>query len=147
AASLEFHAGVSYRNLLLYRSSGPAPFSNETITQPPHDIPEQSIVNYLPRGPGSELLGHLMKESHSIFRGHPINRRRHDRGEKEATQIWLWGQGKAPSLRPFREVYGTNGAIISAVDLVRGVGILLGWKRIDVRGATGYLDTDYAAKG
>src|SRR5262249_24882688 len=63
------------------------------------------------------------------------------------TQIWLWGQGKAPHLRPFQEVYGKRGAIISAVDLVRGVGVLLGWKRIDAPGATGYLDTDYAAKG
>jgi 2,3-bisphosphoglycerate-independent phosphoglycerate mutase len=146
-ARLEFHAGVSYRNLLIYRSSGPAPFSNETITQPPHDIPDQPIVNHLPRGPGSALLCHLMEESRGVFRTHPVNPRRRARGEREATQIWLWGQGKAPSLRPFREVYGISGAIISAVDLVRGVGILLGWKRIDVCGATGYLDTDYAAKG
>src|SRR5208283_171745 len=61
--------------------------------------------------------------------------------------VWLWGQGKAPSLRPFAELHGQRGAIISAVDLVRGVGVLLGWQRIDVPTATGYLDTDYAAKG
>src|SRR5262249_2007387 len=64
-----------------------------------------------------------------------------------ATQIWLWGQGQAPQLEPFAKVYGKRGAILSAVDLVRGVGVLLGWERIDVPGATGYLDTDYAAKG
>src|SRR5437899_2484220 len=64
-----------------------------------------------------------------------------------ATQIWLWGQGRAPTLKRFEEVYGKRGAIISAVDLVRGVGVLLGWTRVDVPGATGYLDTDYAAKG
>ena len=77
----------------------------------------------------------------------PSTRRAPRRGKKPATQIWLWGQGKAPSLRPFADVYGKKGAILSAVDLVRGVGVLLGWTRIDVPGATGYLDTDYAAKG
>src|SRR5205085_4227721 len=72
---------------------------------------------------------------------------RESQGQRLATQIWLWGQGRAPHLRPFAERYGKHGAIISAVDLVRGVGVLLGWTRIDVAGATGYLDTDYAAKG
>src|SRR6202035_5714676 len=87
------------------------------------------------------------ERSKAILSAHPVNRARKERGEKQATQIWLWGQGKAPSLRPFAEVYGKRGAILSAVDLVRGVGVLLGWQRIDVSGATGYLDTDYAAKG
>ena len=78
---------------------------------------------------------------------HPTNLRRTANGEKAATQIWLWGLGKAPRVTPFADAYGPRGAIISAVDLVRGVGVLLGWTRIDVAGATGYLDTDYAAKG
>jgi 2,3-bisphosphoglycerate-independent phosphoglycerate mutase len=147
SASLEFHPGVSYRNLLVYRSSGPAPFSSDTKTQPPHDIPDQPIANSLPQGPGGGLLQTLMQNSRAVMVNHPVNQARRARGEKPVTQIWLWGLGKAPHLRPFREVYGKSGAIISAVDLVRGVGILLGWKRIDVPGATGYLDTDYAAKG
>jgi 2,3-bisphosphoglycerate-independent phosphoglycerate mutase len=88
-----------------------------------------------------------MERSRDILRDHPANAARRARGERAATQIWLWGQGRAPQLRPFAEVYGKRGAILSAVDLVRGVGILLGWTRIDVPGATGYLDTDYAAKG
>jgi 2,3-bisphosphoglycerate-independent phosphoglycerate mutase len=88
-----------------------------------------------------------MEQSRDLFRDHPANRARAAQGKKPATQVWLWGQGKAPSLRPFAEVYGKKGAILSAVDLVRGVGVLLGWTRIDVPGATGYLDTDYAAKG
>src|SRR5438093_13421845 len=88
-----------------------------------------------------------MTRSREVFRDHPINRERRARGKRPATQVWLWGQGRAPSLRPFAEVYGPKGAIVSAVDLVRGVGVLLGWTRIDVSGATGYLDTDYAAKG
>jgi 2,3-bisphosphoglycerate-independent phosphoglycerate mutase len=145
---LEFHAGVSYRNILVYRSAVPSPFSSqETKTQPPHDVPDRPIADHLPKGPGSELLRFLMEKSRAILAEHPVNKQRIEAGKKPATQIWLWGQGKAPSLRPFAEVYGKRGAIISAVDLVRGVGVLLGWKRIDVPGATGYLDTDYAAKG
>src|SRR5207237_2369450 len=92
-------------------------------------------------------LRDLMERSRAILAEHPVNQGRRSQGKRAATQIWLWGQGRAPSLRSFREVYGPRGAIISAVDLVRGVGILLGWERIDVPTATGYLDTDYAAKG
>lgn len=144
--TLEFHPGVSYRNILVYRG-GDAPFTAETKTQPPHDIPDRPIAGHLPKGPGSELLNALMARSRELFADHPTNRARIAAGKKPATQCWLWGQGRAPSLRTFDAVYGRKGAIISAVDLVRGVGILLGWKRIDVPGATGYLDTDYAAKG
>ena len=144
---LEFHAGVSYRNILVYRANGLAPFSNETKTQPPHDIPDRPIADHLPKGPGSDLLRSLMEKSRAVLADHPVNQARRAAGKPAATQIWLWGQGKAPSLRPFAEVYGKRGAILSAVDLVRGVGVLLGWQRIDVPGATGYLDTDYAAKG
>lgn len=144
---LEFHPGVSYRNILVFRSQQPAPFAKETKTQPPHDIPDRPIAGSLPQGPGSGLLRDLMQRSRDLLRDHAVNRERRAAGKRPATQIWLWGQGKAPSLRPFRDVYGKQGAIISAVDLVRGVGVLLGWKRIDVPGTTGYLDTDYAAKG
>jgi 2,3-bisphosphoglycerate-independent phosphoglycerate mutase len=144
---LEFHAGVSYRNLLICRDAEPALFTDETRTQPPHDIPDQPIADHLPRGPGGWLLQNLMLRSRDVLFEHPVNQDRESQGQRLATQIWLWGQGRAPNLRPFAEVYGKRGAIISAVDLVRGVGVLLGWTRIDVAGATGYLDTDYAAKG
>jgi 2,3-bisphosphoglycerate-independent phosphoglycerate mutase len=145
---LEFHPGVQYRNILVYRAEGqPAPFSKETKTQPPHDIPERPIADYLPKGPGADLLNELMRRSVPLFADHPVNRERTARGEKPATQIWLWGQGKAPSVKSFAEVYGPRGAIVSAVDLVRGTGMLIGWSRVDAPGATGYLDTDYASKG
>lgn len=144
---MEFHAGVSYRNILVFRATEAAPFSNETKTQPPHDIPDRPIAEHLPKGPGSDLLKSLMQRSRDVLRDHPVNQTRRAAGKRPATQIWLWGQGRAPQLRPFQEVYGKRGAIISAVDLVRGVGVLLDWTRIDVPGATGYLDTDYAAKG
>jgi 2,3-bisphosphoglycerate-independent phosphoglycerate mutase len=143
---LEFHAGVSYRNILIYRGRG-GPFGPDTKTQPPHDVPDQPIAGYLPKGPGSDLLRDMMQRSRAVLRDHPTNKARRAAGKRDATQIWLWGQGKAPSLKSFAEVYGKKGAIISAVDLVRGVGVLLGWTRIDVPGTTGYLDTDYAAKG
>jgi 2,3-bisphosphoglycerate-independent phosphoglycerate mutase len=146
AGQLEFHAGVSYRNILIYRGSD-APFRDDTKAQPPHDVPDRPIADHLPKGPGSDLLRYLMEESRKVLGQHPVNQARARRGAKPATQIWLWGQGKAPRLETFDKVYAKKGAIISAVDLVRGVGILLGWKRIDVPGATGYLDTDYAAKG
>jgi 2,3-bisphosphoglycerate-independent phosphoglycerate mutase len=93
------------------------------------------------------MLVSLMEASKPILAAHPVNQRRIAEGKKPATQIWLWGQGQAPRMDPFAEVYGVRGAIISAVDLVRGVGVLLGWHRIDVPGATGYLDTNYANKG
>ncbi len=143
SAKLEFHPGVSYRNILVVRTDEPI-FAADTNTQAPHDIPDKPIEGFLPSGLGSEILKSLMEKSRAILADHPVNRAR---GDKAATQVWLWGQGKAPKLTPFAEAYGKNGAIISAVDLVRGVGTLLGWKRIDVKGATGYLDTDYAAKG
>jgi 2,3-bisphosphoglycerate-independent phosphoglycerate mutase len=146
-ALLEFHAGVSYRNILVCRDAEPTLFTSETRTQPPHDIPDRPLAEYLPRGPGAWLLQDLMLRSRDILHSHPVNQARRATGQRPATQIWLWGQGRAPELRPFAEVYGKRGAIVSAVDLVRGVGVLLGWKRIDVPGATGYLDTDYAAKG
>ena len=144
---MEFIPGVSYRNCLVLRNVPDGTLTKETITQPPHDIPDRPIAGYLPKGPGSELLIDLMKRSRDLFREHPINKKRVVAGKRSATQIWLWGQGKAPSVQPFAKIYGKRGAIISAVDLVRGVGMLIGWKRIDVPGATGYLDTDYAAKG
>jgi 2,3-bisphosphoglycerate-independent phosphoglycerate mutase len=144
---LEFHPGVSYRNILVYRSDAPAPFGPATKAQPPHDVPDRPIADHLPTGPGAELLRSLMERSRAVLAEHPVNRARVAAGKRPATQVWLWGQGRAPRLRPFAEVYGKRGAIISAVDLVRGVGVLLGWKRIDVPTATGYLDTDYPAKG
>jgi 2,3-bisphosphoglycerate-independent phosphoglycerate mutase len=145
---IEFFPGVSYRNLMIYRGIGrPAPFANDTLTTPPHDQPDQPAIDYLPRGTGSELLRELIAAGAEVVRNHPVNIDRLARGKAPANAIWLWGQGKAPRLPKFQVLHGLKGAILSAVDLVRGVGILAGWDRIDVPGATGYLDTDYAAKG
>lgn len=145
---IEFRPGVSYRNLMIYRGqSGERPFDDQTVTDPPHDHPDQPAADHLPRGAGADLLRDLMSRATPILADHPVNRARIAAGKRPANAIWLWGQGRAPSMPKFVEVHGLKGAIISAVDLVRGVGVLAGWTRIDVAGATGYLDTDYDAKG
>jgi 2,3-bisphosphoglycerate-independent phosphoglycerate mutase len=147
-AHLEFVPGVSYRNLLIYRSQGgPAPFTADTRATPPHDLTDKSVLDDYPRGPGSTLMNQLMTESIAIFANHPVNVRRRKQGRLPATNVWLWGQGSAPSVPPFGELYGKTGAMITAVDLLRGLAKLIGWRTIEVAGATGYLDTDYAAKG
>ncbi|CAN5841254.1 cofactor-independent phosphoglycerate mutase [soil metagenome] len=147
--SIQFHAGVSYRNAMIYRGQpgNPAPFGDDTKTNPPHDVTDQPAAGFSPTGTGAPLLVELMRRAAPILREHPVNQARIMAGQHPANAIWLWGQGRAPSLPKFIDLHGLKGAILSAVDLVRGVGLLAGWDRIDVPGATGYLDTDYAAKG
>ncbi len=146
---LEFHAGVSYRNLLIYRAdaANPAPFSPATLTIPPHDLTDGPIAGHLPTGPGADLLLQLMQASEPLFTACPENQARLARGELPASGVWLWGQGVRPALANFLTRFGKTGAMITAVDLLRGLAALLGWRNIHVAGATGYLDTDYAAKG
>jgi 2,3-bisphosphoglycerate-independent phosphoglycerate mutase len=146
--AFQFYPGVSYRNLLVYRGTGrPAPFSPDTRTTPPHDLTDKSVLDDYPRGPGSDLLTHLMSETVGLFADHPVNVARRAAGKPPATNVWLWGLGSTPRLTPFAELYGKQGAMVTAVDLLRGLATLIGWRRIEVPGATGYLDTDYAAKG
>lgn len=147
--ALQFTPGVSYRNLLIWRGEKLAPpFSmQDTRTRAPHDITDQSVLEEHPRGPGSDVLTDLMTASVDVFRDHPVNAARRAAGKRPATNVWLWGQGQAPRLRAFADEYGPRGAMITAVDLLRGIAALVGWDRIEVPGATGYLDTDYAAKG
>ncbi len=145
---LEFVPGVSYRNLLLWRGGQrAAPFTMDMRATPPHDLTDQSILDDFPRGPGSDVLNELMAASVEIFKDHPVNKKRIAAGKLPATNVWLWGIGRAPKLQPFAEAYGPQGAMITAVDLLRGLASLIGWQRIEVPGATGYTDTDYAAKG
>lgn len=145
----KYQAGISYRNLLIYRGRDEqvSPFDSETDTTPPHDISDQSVLEHLPSGTGSEILNRLMEESVSLFQESKNNLARKDSGHFPATQIWLWGQGSAPKLPLFKSLFNVQGAVITAVDLLRGLGQLIGWETIEVPGATGYLDTDYQAKG
>jgi 2,3-bisphosphoglycerate-independent phosphoglycerate mutase len=141
----EFFPGVSYRNLIVLRpGDGPVPFDTSTRTTPPHDITDQPIAPHLPGGLGGDFLRDLMERSEPILAANASN---HARGEQAASQIWLWGQGRRPALEPFASRFAKRGAMITAVDLLRGLANLLGWTNIRVPGATGYLDTDYAAKG
>jgi len=144
----KFYPGVSYRNLLVYRARNQAaPFGPATFTTPPHDITDKLIAPFLPSGPGADVLIELMNRSKPIMADCAENQERAAAGTHTATQIWLWGQGQRPAFKPFLERFGQRGAVITAVDLLRGLGRLLGWQVIEVAGATGYLDTDYAAKG
>ncbi len=103
----QFYPGVSYRNLLLYRGAGrPAPFSPDTRTTPPHDLTDKSVLDDYPRGPGSDVLTHLMSESEELFADHPVNVARRAAGKPPATNIWLWGLGSTPRLTPFAQLYG-----------------------------------------
>jgi 2,3-bisphosphoglycerate-independent phosphoglycerate mutase len=110
-------------------------------------LTDRTVIDDYPRGPGSDLLEQLMNDSVPLFAEHAVNASRRQRGLPAATNVWLWGQGRVPSLKRFFDLHGKRGAMITAVDLLRGLAALAGWRRIDVPGATGYLDTDYAAKG
>jgi len=146
---LEFVPGVSYRNLLIYRGrpNEPSPFSSDTRTRAPHDLTDNTVIDEFPRGPGCDLLCNLMAQSETLFADHPVNRARIAQGKRPATTLWLWGLGKTPQLASFESRFGVKGAMITAVDLLRGLAALIGWDRIEVEGATGYLDTNYAGKG
>jgi 2,3-bisphosphoglycerate-independent phosphoglycerate mutase len=148
-AGWEFMPGVSYRNLLLFRGKAGAspPLGADLRATPPHDLMDKPVADAFPRGTGSRLLTDIMSHSAGWLADHPVNRRRLAEGKRPATHVWLWGVGRAPAMEPFSEKYGMGGTMITAVDLLRGLAALAGWKRCEVPGATGYLDTDYAAKG
>ncbi len=147
--SLEFNPGVSYRNLLIYRGKpgGSSPFSIDSRTSAPHDLTDGTVLNDFPKGPGCDLLCHLMEQSVALFEDHPVNLARVASGKRPATNLWLWGLGKTPQLESFHSRFGVRGAMVTAVDLLRGLAALIGWDRIAAPGATGYLDTNYAGKG
>jgi 2,3-bisphosphoglycerate-independent phosphoglycerate mutase len=134
------YAGVSYRNLLVLRAGADA------ICTPPHDITDRPIEDYLPRGKDSELLIGLMEAAKPVLAAHPVNLKRIAEGLRPANMIWLWGQGPAPDLPTFQERFGLRGAMISAVDLLKGIGVYAGLEVIDVPGATGTIETNYAGK-
>lgn len=140
--SIKFYNGVSYRHILLIANKK----TEKTECTPPHDITNQIIDPYLPRGQGSEILLELIRKSQEILENHPINIKRIQVKKTPANSIWPWGQGKKPILQSFQEKFGVKGAIISAVDLIKGIGKLIGLKIIQVPGVTGYYDTNYTGK-
>jgi 2,3-bisphosphoglycerate-independent phosphoglycerate mutase len=138
---IRFYPGVSYRHLMVWKGG-----KDRIDCTPPHDIQDRGIQDYLPRGEGDDIINELMGASFDILTNHPVNKGRLEAGKRAANSIWLWGQGKRPSMPTFREKYGLEGAVISAVDLTKGLGVYAGFEVITVPGATGWIDTNYVGK-
>jgi 2,3-bisphosphoglycerate-independent phosphoglycerate mutase len=141
SSQFQFFPGVGYRHLFVWRYATSSP-----VTTPPHDIPGKAIAPYLPHGECAEEVNSFMQKAGEILRSHPINIQRQSLGKKQANSIWLWGQGRKPQVVPFTQKYNLKGGMISAVDLLNGIGVIAGLKVISVEGATGYIDTNYAGK-
>ena len=138
---IQFYPGVSYRHLMVWKGG-----SERLETTPPHDITGRDVSSYLPRGEGSDTILPLMEEAKHIVRETMPEKERVRASQSSANAIWLWGQGKPIRLPTFREKFGLTGSVISAVDLIKGIGITLGLTSVAVPGATGYLDTNYRGK-
>ena len=139
--NLCFHSGISYRHLLVCKE-----LDFDVQTYPPHDHIGEPIEKLLPRGKGAQTLVELMARSQQLFVNHDINKVRKDLGENQVSSIWLWGQGKKTVMDRFKKRFGLKGAAITAVDLVRGLSKLIGFDLIEVKGATGFVDTNYQGK-
>ena len=138
----KFHGGVSYRHCLVV-DNGTTDLGNMT---PPHDISGRVIGEYLSKSENAAPLIDLMKKSYEILKNHPVNIERRKKGLHEANSIWLWGEGRRPRLENFKEKNGVSGCVVSAVDLLKGIGICAGMETPEVEGATGYIDTNFEGK-
>jgi 2,3-bisphosphoglycerate-independent phosphoglycerate mutase len=138
---LQFYAGVSYRHLMVWIGG-----RTRVTCVPPYDLAGKCVASGLPTGDGSEMLRKVMDSAAAVLSTHPLNAERIEQGLKPANGIWCWGQGKAAELTPFVERFGKRGALIAAVDVMKGLALAVGFDVIHVPGATGYLDTDYQGK-
>ena len=134
--------GVWYRHLMVWRGG-----RDDFELVPPHDITNKGLRDHVPRTAATAPLMQLTTSAQLLFKNHPVNRRREAAGKLPANSIWLWGQGKRPQMKTLQEMYGLSGAVISAVDLIKGIGVYAGLRVINVPGATGYLDTNFRGKG
>lgn len=137
----KLYPGVSYRHCLVLHHA-----ETGSLCTPPHDITLKPIADHLPGGTYGNLLLDIMKRSRDFFKDHPVNLARIAAGKRPATSCWFWGEGTKPKLASFEETYGVKGGVVSAVDLIKGIGICAGLKSVDVPGATGYLDTNFIGK-
>ena len=143
SAGIELYAGISYRHCLVLRGA-----ADGTDLTPPHDITGRPVRDYLPKNGNAELLTGMIRRSYELLADHPVNRKRVEAGLHPASSVWFWGEGRKPALTPFREKFGVErGSVISAVDLVQGIGVCAGLDIVRVPGATGNYTTDFAAKG
>jgi len=145
AEGAKLHLGVSYRHLLVVDDAKHG--LDELTCTPPHDITGKPVAEHLPEGPGAGRALELMEKAKAVLASHPANAERAKAGKRPANALWLWGQGRRATLPSLHERFGLTGCVISAVDLVRGLGRSMGMEVVAVDGATGDLDTNYACKG
>ncbi len=138
---IHFYSGVSYRHLLVWEGG-----STKVSLTPPHDISDKKIDGHLPEGEGADKLLEMMKKSEEILKNHPVNKKRVAEGKNPANSIWIWGEGTKPQLENFKDKYGLDGSVISAVDLIKGIAICAGMNSIDVEGANGNYNTNFDGK-
>lgn len=138
----DFYPGVSYRHCLIHHG-GTTQLGTMT---PPHDISDRVVGSYISTAESAQKLTAMMRESYDLLKDHPVNLRRIAEGKRPANSIWLWGEGSKPALENFEEKFGMKGCIVSAVDLLKGIGIGAGMLVPEVEGATGYIDTNFAGK-
>jgi 2,3-bisphosphoglycerate-independent phosphoglycerate mutase len=138
---IKFYPGVSYRHIIVWKG-GP----DKNILTPPHDILDKKITDFLPKGPASNILLDMMINSSGLLKEHTVNKERIKKGLNPANSIWIWGEGRKPALYSFYEKYKLKGSIISAVDLIKGIGILAGLEPVEVEGATGTIHTNFKGK-
>ena len=138
----KFYAGVSYRHCLVW-ANGTTDLGNMT---PPHDISGRVVGEYLSKSENAVPLIQMMKDSYAFLSEHPVNKKRVAEGKRPANSIWMWGEGKKPMLPAFSDVYGKKGAIVSAVDLLKGIAKCAKMEAPEVEGATGYIDTNFEGK-
>lgn len=138
---IKFYPGTSYRHLMVW-SDGSA----DIECVPPHDILGKDIMDYLPVGPDEQVIRNIMEDSVGILDRHPVNLERTKEGKNPGNSVWLWGQGRRPKMPTFYEKYAIKGALVSAVDLTKGLGIYAGFEILKVPGTTGWLDTNYKGK-
>lgn len=141
ADGVKFYPGVSYRHLMVWRGG------NEKLRcTPPHDITGKQIEPHMPKGPGEDVLHRLIRQSWDILSELDFNKERIKSGKNPANSVWFWGQGRKPRFKPFKEKFGVSGALVSAVDLMKGLAVCSGLRVLNVPGVTGYLDTNYEGK-
>lgn len=139
--NIEFFTGISYRHCLIIHNG-----DDKMALTPPHDITGQPIMNFLPKGDMHQLLLNMMEKSSAFLSAHPVNIARVKAGKKPANSIWLWGQGRKPALPLFKQKYNKNGAMVTAVDLLKGIANLSGMTNYTVDGATGNIHTNFRGK-
>lgn len=142
AEGIKLYPGISYRHCLVYNN-----FKGKPSVTAPHDITGKKITEYLPKGESSEKLAEIMKKSYAVLNDHPINVERRAKGLLAGNSLWFWGQGTKPQLPKFQDKFGLKGAVISAVDLIKGIAIVADMKSIEVEGATGNIHTNFKGKG